>query len=97
MTQYTVGIRDLKANLSAYIEKVQKGHVVLVTLHGKDVAQISLPKTKVDVLERTKVLQAAGLVAWNGKKLRPVKPAAINRGNKQASDVVVEMRNESLY
>jgi prevent-host-death family protein len=97
MTQYTVGIRDLKAHLSSYLEKVQKGHVVLVTSHGKDVAQISLPKINVDVIERTKELQAAGLVAWSGKKLRDIPPPAINRGKKSASDIIVEMNNESLY
>jgi hypothetical protein len=37
-------------------------------------------------------LQDAGLVAWNGQKLKPVTPAAVNRGDRQVADILVEMR-----
>jgi hypothetical protein len=38
------------------------------------------------------MLRKAGLVAWSGKKLRRIKPPAVNRGDKLASDIVVELR-----
>jgi hypothetical protein len=42
--------------------------------------------------ERLKALQNAGIVAWNGKKLKPVTPAAVNHGERQVADILVEMR-----
>jgi len=42
--------------------------------------------------ERLEMLRKAGLVEWSGRKLRDIKPPAINRGDKLASDIVVELR-----
>lgn len=95
MAQYTVGIRDLKTHLSSYLEKVKMGHTVVITLHGKPVAQLT--PTKEELIDRVKALQTAGLVAWNGKKLKPSKPVLINKSKKLASDIYMEMQNESLY
>jgi prevent-host-death family protein len=96
MAELTVGIRDLKARLSLYLEQVQQGQTIVVTSHGRPIAQIT-PR-KEDLMERVKALQAAGLIEWNGKKLPKLsKPPAQNLGDKLASDIIVEMRNESLY
>ena len=94
MTQYTIGIRDLKAHLSSYLEKVQKGHTIIITSHGKPIAQLT--PTREELMDRVKVLQEAGLIAWNGKKLKPAMPVAVNKSKKQASDIYLEMQNESL-
>jgi prevent-host-death family protein len=40
----TVGIRDLKNQLSRYLDIVKGGEDVLVTEHNKIIAQISLPR-----------------------------------------------------
>jgi antitoxin (DNA-binding transcriptional repressor) of toxin-antitoxin stability system len=40
----TVGIRDLKNQLSRYLDIVKGGEKVLVTEHNKIIAQISLPR-----------------------------------------------------
>jgi len=95
MTQYTIGIRDLKAHLSSYLEKVQKGHTIIITSHGKPIAQLT--PTREELMDRVKALQAAGLITWNGKKLKPAKPVMINKSKKLASDIYMEMQNESLY
>ncbi len=95
MTQYTIGIRDLKAHLSSYLEKVQKGHTIVITSHGKPIAQLT--PTREELMDRVKALQAAGLIAWNGEKLKPAKPVMINKSKKLASDIYMEMQNESLY
>jgi antitoxin (DNA-binding transcriptional repressor) of toxin-antitoxin stability system len=39
----TVGIRELKARLSAYIRQVRAGGIVYVTDHGKIVAELRAP------------------------------------------------------
>jgi prevent-host-death family protein len=95
MSQYTIGIRDLKAHLSAYLEKAQKGHTVIITSHGKPVAQLT--PISDDLMGRVKALQAAGLISWSGKKVKPGNPVAVNKSDKLVSDVILEMRNESLY
>jgi len=87
----TVGIRDLKARLSEYLQKVKNGQSIIITEHGKPVGRI-LP-VAVSLEERLEMLRRAGLVEWNGKKLRRIKPPAVNRGDKQVSDIVVELRD----
>jgi len=95
MAKYSIGIRDLKTHLSSYLEKVQNGHTIIITSHGRPIAQLT--PTREEVIERVKALQAAGLMIWNGKKLKPSKPVMVNKGKKLASDIYLEMQNESLY
>jgi len=86
----TVGIRAFKARLSEYMQQVKDGQSIVITEHGKPVGRI-LP-IPVSLEDRLEMLRKAGLVEWSGKKLRDIKPPAINRGEKLASDIVVEMR-----
>jgi prevent-host-death family protein len=90
MSELRVGVRDLKARLSEYLRQVRQGTIVIITDHGRPVGRL----TPVDqpLEEQLKALQNAGLVTWNGQKLKPVKPAAVNRGEQQVSDILVEMR-----
>lgn len=87
----SVGIRDLKARLSEYMKKVKSGQSIVITEHGKPVGRILPVATSLE--ERLEMLRKAGLIEWNGKKLRRIKPPAVNRGDKQVSDIVVELRD----
>jgi prevent-host-death family protein len=91
MIETTVGIRDFKARLSEYMRQVKKGQSIVITEHGKPVGRI-LP-VEMSLEERVEMLRKAGLVAWSGKKLRRIKPPAVNRGDKLVSDIVVELRD----
>lgn len=95
MAEMTVGVRDFKARLGYYLAKAKKGQIINVTSHGKSVARIFPPNITLE--ERVNALQQAGIIAWSGKKLPRRKPVAINQGKKLASDLVVEMRNESVF
>jgi prevent-host-death family protein len=90
MSELWVGVRDLKARLSEYLRQVSQGRTVIITDHGRPVGRLSPVDQPLD--ERLKALQNAGIVAWNGKKLKPVTPAAVNRGEQQVADILVEMR-----
>jgi prevent-host-death family protein len=90
MSELWVGVRDLKARLSEYLRQVSQGQTVIITEHGRPVGRLSPVNQPLD--ERLKALQDAGLVAWNGQKLKPVTPAAVNRGDKLVADILVEMR-----
>lgn len=87
----TVGIRDLKARLSEYIQRVKSGQSIVITEHGKPVGRI-LP-VAMSLEDRLEMLRKAGLIEWSRKKLYRIKPPAINRGDKLVSDIVVELRD----
>jgi prevent-host-death family protein len=87
----TVGIRDFKAHLSEYMRQVKNGQSIIITKPCKPVGRILPVEMSLD--ERLEALRKAGLVEWNGKKLRDIKPPAVNRGDKLVSDIVVELRD----
>jgi len=90
MGELRVGVRDLKSRLSEYLSQVRQGKTVIITDHGHPVGRLSPVEQPLD--ERIKALQNAGMVAWNGQKLNPITPAAVNHGEQQVSDILVEMR-----
>jgi prevent-host-death family protein len=62
-----VGVRDLKASLSAYLRRVAEGESVVVTDHGRPVARLVPP----DVPERLSQLIREGRLNWTGRRLAP--------------------------
>jgi prevent-host-death family protein len=90
MSEIRVGVRDLKARLSEYLRQVQNGNIVVITEHGRPVGRISPVEQPLN--ERVETLLEAGMVVWNGQKLQPIKPAAVNHGEKQISEILVELR-----
>jgi prevent-host-death family protein len=90
MTEMRVGTRELKNKLSEYMRRVKAGETIIVTEHGKSIGQIIPIKATVE--ERLQSMVDAGQAEWNGQKLRPYQPTAINKGDRQLSDLVVEDR-----
>ncbi len=90
MDEQTVGVRDLKAHLSAYLRQVKQGRTLVITERGKPVGRL-IPQG-LSLTERLEELQQAGLIRWNGKKLPPVKPVAKLRGKKTIADIIIEER-----
>ena len=90
MNEMRVGIRELKSKLSEYMRWVKSGQTIVVTERGKPIGQIVPVKASLE--ERLNGMVAAGLAEWDGKKLKPYKPVAINRGERQVSDLVIEDR-----
>lgn len=90
MGEMTVGVRELKARLSAYLRRVKRGETLLITEHGQPVGRI-MP-VNLPLEERMLQLVNAGLAAWDGQKLKPIQPVAENHGDRAVSDLLVEMR-----
>jgi prevent-host-death family protein len=86
-----VGTRELKSKLSEYLRRVKAGETIIVTERGKTIGQITPVKPTVE--KRMKALVESGAAEWNGKKYKPQKPAAQNRGRKQVSDLIIEDRD----
>ena len=91
MTIAKVGTRELKSKLSEYMRRVKAGETIIVTERGKTIGQITPVKPTIQA--KLMAMVDAGLAEWNGKKVRPGKPVAINRGKKQVSDLVAEDRD----
>ena len=86
----TVGIRDLKRNLSKYLRSVKTGKKILITDRKKEIAVI-VPFRKFD--DQGKILQLVreGVADWSGEKPRGMS-ARIRSKGKSVSEAVVEDR-----
>ncbi len=91
MTLPKIGARELRSNLSEYLRRVKAGETIIVTERGKAIGQIVPVQPTVN--GKLQAVVDAGLAEWNGKKVKPGKPVAINRGKKQVSDLVAEDRD----
>jgi len=90
MTETTVGIRELKSQLSKYLRQVKAGQTIVITEHGKMVGRIVPPEMPLE--DKLEAMRRAGLIRWSGRKLKPMKPIARLRGNKSIADIISENR-----
>lgn len=87
----TVGIRELKANLSRHLKRVRSGTRLVITERGRAIATIQPIQTRGDV-EWAHALVAGGQAHWSGGKPEGSKrPVAIKEGS-TLSDAVLEDR-----
>ena len=82
-----VGIRELRAGLSRYVEQVKQGEEIVVTDHGKPVARL-VPmngERKIDRLIREGVvIPARSRTGWRPERLIPIEGSV--------SEIVIEQR-----
>jgi prevent-host-death family protein len=90
VTQMTVGIRELKARLSSYIQQVKAGTTLVITERGKPVGRIVPVKLSAEA--RMQELIQAGVVAWSGRRLAPMIPVARAKGERTVADLLLEDR-----
>ena len=93
--QSTVGVRELRQNLSVYLDRVKKGEALTVTEHGMAVALLRpLPRTS-SVLER---LVAEGLATAPTRSIRDIpRPLLDLKLEKPLSEILEEMRQLERY
>lgn len=87
----TVGIRELKANLSRHLKRVRSGTRLVVTERGRAIASIQPIQTREDV-DWAHALVAAGRAHWSGGKPEGSTPPVSIKGRKTVSDAVIEDR-----
>lgn len=90
-----VGVRELRQNLSIYLDRVKAGRILRVTEHGQEVALLTpLPRKTMSVLER---LVAEGKATRPTRSLKGLKlPSPGRPGMPPAEDIISEMREERL-
>lgn len=86
----TVGIKQLKNNLSSYIKKVSHGEGVIVTERKKPIAYI-IPIEQENVTGDLLPLIKEGVVVWGGGKPKGNPESPIVNG-KLTSKIVLEDR-----
>ncbi len=91
MSKTTVGIRELKTNLSQYVRDVKAGASFVITEHGQPVGQL-LPLGRT-VTERVRDLAGSGFLEWNGQKLGDIEAPLLNRKQMTVAELLLEDRD----
>ena len=90
MAELTVGIRELKSNLSKYLRQVKAGQTILITEHGQTVGRIVPAPQSLD--QKIEAMRQAGVIRWSGKKLKPMKPVARVKEGHSVADLIIQER-----
>ncbi|OGO70046.1 MAG: hypothetical protein A2Z37_13020 [Chloroflexi bacterium RBG_19FT_COMBO_62_14] len=90
MGERSVGVRELKDRLSAYLREVKRGQTIVITERGRPIGRIVPEGISLD--EKLKVLVDAGLAEWNGQHPPKGEPVARLRGKKTVADLLIEDR-----
>lgn len=85
----SVGIRELKSQLSRYIDLVKSGESVLVTEHNRVVAELKSPEIEISDLRDKKVFEK--LVSEG--KLIPAKRIASVINKSKSKDAIEKLGN----
>ena len=88
--EYLVGIRELKTNISKYLNQVKAGIPITITDRGKPIGQI-IP---INDQPNKKIMEmiAKGHAEWGGQKLADREPVGYNTGTKLISQIIEEDR-----
>jgi antitoxin (DNA-binding transcriptional repressor) of toxin-antitoxin stability system len=91
----SVGVRELRQNLSIYLDRVKLGETLSVTEYGQVVAVLApLPAATLTTLER---LVGEGRATAPTRSLRSLPPATPGLpGAPRSEDVIAEQRDERL-
>jgi len=90
---HTAGIKDIKNNLSRYLDKVKSGEEILITDRGKPIARIVKEDAgNTSLRSALSPLIQKGLVVMPSHGLSGLNPPKIKTGGKPASDMVIEDR-----
>lgn len=86
-----VPIEILKERLSEYLERARQGERIYITEQGLPVAQL-IPGEESVVVQRAWEMVRTGAAHWAGGKPDISRQRPRLRGNKTASDIVLENR-----
>jgi prevent-host-death family protein len=89
-----VGIRDLKAHLSAYLRRVKKGESLAITEHGKSIAMLAPSAGRPGTLKAWRLV-SEGKLDWGGGKPTGLKNRISARG-KPLSQTILEDRKDRV-
>ena len=83
-----ISIRDLKAHLSEYLQRVEAGATIVVKNRQRTVARI-IPEHAAPLIDCMRSIPG---ISWAGGKPRGMKAPKPVSGGRQVSDIVLEDR-----
>lgn len=86
----TVGVRELKNNLSHYLRNVKRGTPIIITERGQSVA-ILMPAETHSNAELARELSRKGIGSWRGGKPKGGSRSVTVKG-KPVSQIVIDER-----
>ena len=86
----TVGVRELKNNLSHYLRDVKRGRPVEITERGESIA-VLIPSDSHSGVRLAKELERKGLGSWKGGRPKGGSRSVVVKG-KPVSRIVIEER-----
>jgi prevent-host-death family protein len=90
----SMGVRELKGQLSRQLKRVQSGVSITITDRGKPIAVLSPAEARPSLNWAYKMV-ARGEAAWSGGKPKGLSPRIPSRG-KLMSDEILEDRGDPL-
>jgi len=87
----TIGIRELKENLSRYMKKVKTGEKIIVTDRKKEIAVI-MPLEKKAKEEKIYQMIQRGGACWSGGKPAGMNKRIISKGRSVSRAVIEDRR-----
>ena len=89
----TVGIKDIKNNLSRYLSRVKSGEEILITERGKPIARIIKENGKTNFIRQALApLIDKGIIAMPTQGLSKESPERVQSPGKSTSEMVAEDR-----
>ena len=88
----SIGIRELKAGLSAYLRRVQAGERLVITDRGNAIATLGPPEAPAERPDWVMQLVAEGRANWKGGKPKGLTPRIRLKGRGSVSAAVIEDR-----
>jgi len=86
----TVGVRELRDNLSEYLRRIRDGERLVITDRGEPIGELG-PAFAGRAARRARELAGGGLGSWSGGKPKGLPRAPRPRGG-LVSDAVIEDR-----
>jgi len=89
-----VGVRELRQNLSVYLDRVKNGETLEVTEHGQPVAQLGpRPAKPVSIIDQMIADGRAKPATFDHRKIPPP-PAIPDPSGRTLTEILLEMREE---
>jgi len=91
-----VGIRELRQNLSIYVDRVKEGETLEVTEHGHPVAELGpIRRPSTSIYEQ---LVADGRITPATRSMKEwPEPVSLKPGEEAPSSILLRMRDEERY
>jgi len=89
-----VGVRELRQNLSVYLDRVKAGETLEVTEHGKPVAQLGPRPAKATSIIDQMIAEGRITPATFDHRMIPPPPSIPDPSGKTSTETLLEMREE---